>query len=595
MEKTPRMTEVEKRIGEPIEDFLRREYAQNKRSLHTIAHELGIGSQTVLEWMKIFNINTRNVSEAQTIIQSKKNRPSKEELYKLYVVDGLTASEIGKKLGVHMSTVARWIRKTGLKDRRPSKEKKQRTKKVLPTKNDLVLLYQTNGLPIDEIGERFNIKPIKVIGLLEEFSIPLRQDYEGYYTKIRKRKFKKPTHEQLRKWYLEEKRSSLYIAKLVGATKYTILTWLKKAGVKTRKSDYDAHGYTFKKPTKAQLQKWYCEELKGTVEIARMVDVDPASIRNWMIEYGISRRSQVQSKFALKGRLVEEPTQDELDRLYNIEKKTTVEIAKIYSVSDITVGRWLEKAGIKRRGFREATYLALGKEPVRKPTKEELERWYSKEKKSTHIIAKELGVTQITVWRWLNDYGTLKRSLEESQYAFHGKEVEKPSADELKRLYVQEGKSIIEIGDLFGISPSTVAEWLERIGIERREVLFGYKESLRCSDGDRVRSTYERRVDNWLYENGIPHAYDQQLPGANYRCDFKVGDTYIEIWGIVGYGPYEDRMEQEKVPYYEENRLARIDLFPEDFDSKHSFTRKLGPLLKYSDLNLRKQRQIKEH
>src|SRR3990170_3386236 len=98
MKKTSRMIEVENGLGEPIEDFLRREYAQNKKSLHIISHELGIGSQTALEWIKLFNINTRNVSEAQTIIQSNKNRPSKEELYKLYVANGLTASEIGERL-----------------------------------------------------------------------------------------------------------------------------------------------------------------------------------------------------------------------------------------------------------------------------------------------------------------------------------------------------------------------------------------------------------------------------------------------------------------------------------------------------------------
>jgi predicted DNA-binding protein YlxM (UPF0122 family) len=466
----------------------------------------------------------------------------------------------------------------------------------------LITLYQVDQLSVDAIASKFDLGPLKVIGLLEEFSIPLRRDYEGYYVKRRgvkfnkPPKFKKPTDQQLRRWYLEERKSSIYIAKLVGVGKYAVLVWLKKAGIGRRKDQHESHGYTFKKPSKERLKKWYWEELKSTYEIAKIVGVDTASIRNWMIEYGIPARSRAQSKFALKGRLVEEPSKEELNMLYIIEKKSTMEIAEVYGVSDTVMGRWLKKHGIERRDPREALSVALGRKPIEKPSKEELERWYLEEKKSTHTIAEECGVKQISVWRWLNEYGILKRGLMESQFAYHGKEVEKPSEEELSRFYVQEEKSLSELGELFEVDPSTVADWLEGIGVERREVIYGYKEFLTCHDGDLVKSTYERRVDNWLYKMGIPHDYGKKLPGKTMcRCDFKVGDVYIEIWGLIGTEFYEEKMEEKKIPYYEKHGLNRIDLSPEDFDLKNSFTKKLEPLLKYSDPTLRRQRQIREY
>lgn len=38
----------------------------------------------------------------------------------------------------------------------------------------------------------------------------------------------------------------------------------------------------------------------------------------------------------------------------------------------------------------------------------------------------------------------------------------------LSRLYTHEGKTITEIGDIFGISESAVFRWLERCGIPTR-------------------------------------------------------------------------------------------------------------------------------
>ena len=52
-----------------------------------------------------------------------------------------------------------------------------------------------------------------------------------------------------------------------------------------------------------------------------------------------------------------------------------------------------------------------------------------------------------------------------------------------------------------------------------------------ADDGHKVRSSYELKVDNWLYHHSISHATNQRI--QNYYYDFKVGEYFIEIWGII--------------------------------------------------------------
>lgn len=45
---------------------------------------------------------------------------------------------------------------------------------------------------------------------------------------------------------------------------------------------------------------------------------------------------------------------------------------------------------------------------------------------------------------------------------------DKPNADELRRLYEQEGLSMAAIGEQYGVSGTSVRRWLKDAGIERR-------------------------------------------------------------------------------------------------------------------------------
>lgn len=96
--------------------------------------------------------------------------------------------------------------------------------------------------------------------------------------------------------------------------------------------------------------------------------------------------------------------------------------------------------------------------------------------------------------------------------------------------------------------------------------------ALRCADGHKARSRDEVVIDDWLTEHGIPHEREPKLKGM--RPDWRVGDIYIEYWGMAGQQGYEARRE-EKLALYRKRRLKLIELLPEDVANLDA---KLGPL-----------------
>ncbi|MGF1722458.1 glycerol kinase [Vibrio kyushuensis] len=88
----------------------------------------------------------------------------------------------------------------------------------------------------------------------------------------------------------------------------------------------------------------------------------------------------------------------------------------------------------------------------------------------------------------------------------------------------------------------------------------------RTLDGHYVCSIGELRIDNWLYMNGIPHAYQRQLPiEENLLSDFYLptGNVYLQYWG-TDLGRTDDNTISQTKAHYEQHKFHLIELFPED-------------------------------
>lgn len=89
-----------------------------------------------------------------------------------------------------------------------------------------------------------------------------------------------------------------------------------------------------------------------------------------------------------------------------------------------------------------------------------------------------------------------------------------------------------------------------------------FKAEHRATDGHMVRSKAEMLIDNWLYMEGIVHAYERKLPiEEDIYCDFYIpsGKVYIEFWGLENEPKYAKRKAIKKA-IYEKYNFKLIEL-----------------------------------
>jgi hypothetical protein len=87
--------------------------------------------------------------------------------------------------------------------------------------------------------------------------------------------------------------------------------------------------------------------------------------------------------------------------------------------------------------------------------------------------------------------------------------------------------------------------------------------TLRTQDGHMVRSRAEVLIDNWLYMQGLVHAYERRLPiEEECYCDFYLPGgkgVYIEFWGRESDPQYRARQTTKRALYAKHN-LRLIEL-----------------------------------
>jgi len=79
-----------------------------------------------------------------------------------------------------------------------------------------------------------------------------------------------------------------------------------------------------------------------------------------------------------------------------------------------------------------------------------------------------------------------------------------------------------------------------------------YEATHRTTDGHMVRSKAEMIIDNWLYMEGIVHAYERKVPvEEELYCDFYLPDgrIYVEFWGMESSEKYANRQDSKRKIY----------------------------------------------
>lgn len=92
----------------------------------------------------------------------------------------------------------------------------------------------------------------------------------------------------------------------------------------------------------------------------------------------------------------------------------------------------------------------------------------------------------------------------------------------------------------------------------------------RTQDGHRVRSRAEAMIDDYLYSNGIVHAYERRLPGIEDEVisDFYIpaGKVFIEFWGMEENAKYLER-KKKKLIIYSDNHFNLLEMNDKDIEN----------------------------
>lgn len=237
------------------------------------------------------------------------------------------------------------------------------------------------------------------------------------------------------------------------------------------------------------------------------------------------------------------PDSETLRKLYLDDMLTTRGIAPMFGVDRVTVGRWLDAYGIPKR----PSGRGLANRGIEAPSAGDLERLLHIEHIGYDGVAALYDVDRSAVLQWCKRLGVRRPTIWETRRA--GQEPQWPSDSELAIRY-QRGDRVEEMAAEIGVSRPLVIGRLRGLGVEIRRDGWDGGKRFNGTDGHLLRSTYERRVCDWLSDHGVPHSVEPVLPwDRRGRADFLANGWYIEVWGVQGSRSYAERRARKRAGY----------------------------------------------
>ena len=103
---------------------------------------------------------------------------------------------------------------------------------------------------------------------------------------------------------------------------------------------------------------------------------------------------------------------------------------------------------------------------------------------------------------------------------------------------------------------------IEAAGFSPNPVLFAKRHM--ANDGHYCDSLAEKLIDDFLYEKGIKHERCCPYPEGIYTADFKIGEKFIEYFGLAGEHKRYDELRKIKQKLAKRFKLEFIEIYPKD-------------------------------
>jgi transposase-like protein len=116
--------------------------------------------------------------------------------------------------------------------------------------------------------------------------------------------------------------------------------------------------YKLPKPSKEELQSEYAKEGITISSLARLYKTSNPTVRSWLIEYEIDRKSHQQASKEANNRHKKSiiPSKEELEEIY--KNRSIVDLRNHYSVGQETIYEWFDYHQIEMRTLSESTKMA---------------------------------------------------------------------------------------------------------------------------------------------------------------------------------------------------------------------------------------------
>ncbi len=122
-----------------------------------------------------------------------------------------------------------------------------------------------------------------------------------------------------------------------------------------------------------------------------------------------------------------------------------------------------------------------------------------------------------------------------------------------------------ELGN-YGAARGRFGTWnkaIEAAGFMPNPVMFAKKYI--AKDGDKCDSLAEKIIDDYLSRRNIKHIRNFPYPGnEGFTVDFKIGDLWIEFFGLSGELKRYDELKERKLEIAKKNKLNLIEIYPKD-------------------------------
>lgn len=99
------------------------------------------------------------------------------------------------------------------------------------------------------------------------------------------------------------------------------------------------------------------------------------------------------------------------------------------------------------------------------------------------------------------------------------------------------------------------------------------------SDGHVCDSFAERIVDDWLHKNHIKHRKNAPYIGTKMTVDFKVGDLFIEYFGLQGASKRYNQLIERKREFCAEHGITLLEIYPDELFAG-DFRKCLGKIMR---------------